>query len=129
MLRYTHAAPFHGRLFNEASLEQRTNQKYPTIFSFPLASLLRKSIALHSLWFLNSVQHSMPEMFQRVAHILLIIFPGVASLVPGHSRAAAASLGMWHLCVHLLGTYVYIYLGRPFLRLLWLAGHCDWVYM
>ena len=103
MLRYTHAAPFHGRLFNEASLEQSTNQLYPTIFSFPLASLLRKSIALHSLWFLNSVQHSMPEMFQRVVHILLISFPGVASLVPGYSRAAAASLGMWHLRVHLLG--------------------------
>ena len=103
VLRYTHAAPFHGCLFNEASLEQSTNQLYPTIFSFPLASLLRKSIALHSLWFLNSVQHSMPEMFQRVVHILLISFPGVASLVPGYSRAAAASLGMWHLRVHLLG--------------------------
>ena len=103
VLRYTHAAPFHGRLFNEASLEQSTNQLYPTIFSFPLASLLRKSIALHSLWFLNSVQHSMPEMLQRVVHILLISFPGVASLVPCYSRAAAASLGMWHLRVHLLG--------------------------
>ena len=57
----------------------------------------------HSLWFLKSVQHSIPEMFQRVVHILLISFPGVASLVPGYSRAAAASLGMWHLHVHLLG--------------------------
>ena len=99
VLRYTHAAPFR-HLFNETSLGQSTNRLYPTIFSFPLASVLRKSIALHSLWFLNSVQHSMPEMFQRVVHILLIIFPGVASLVPGYSRAAAASLGMWHLHVH-----------------------------
>ena len=103
VLRYTHAAPFHERLLNEASLEQSTNQLYPTIFSFPLASLLRKSIALHSLWFLNSVQHSMQEMFQRVVHILLISFPGVASLVSGYSRAAAASLGTWPLRVHLLG--------------------------
>ena len=51
--------------------------RVPTSFSFPLASLLIQSIALHSLWFLNSVQHSMPEMFQKVAHILLISFPGV----------------------------------------------------
>ena len=77
MLRYTHAAPLHGHLFNETSLWQST-----------------LSIALHSLWFLNSVQHSVPEMLQRVVHILLISFPGVASLVPGYSRAAAASLGM-----------------------------------
>ena len=111
MLRYTHAAPFHERLLNEASLEQSTNQLYPTIFSFPLASLLRKSIALHSLWFLNSVQHSMQEMFQRVVHILLISFPGVASLVSGYSRAAAASLGMWHLRVHLLGQNFCYYLN------------------
>ena len=106
MLRYTHAVPFHGHLFHEASLEQSTNQLYPTIFSFPLASLLRKSLALHSLRFLNPVQHSTPEMFQRVVHILLISFPGVTSLVLGYSRAAAASLGMWHLRIHLFGQNV-----------------------
>ena len=60
VLRYTHAVPFQWHLFNEASLGQNTNQLYPTIFSFPLASILRTSIALHCLWFLNSVQHSMP---------------------------------------------------------------------
>ena len=70
---------------------------------FPLASLLRTSMALHSLRSVNSVQQSMPEMFRKVVHILLISFPGVASLVQGYSRAAAESLGMWHLHVHLLG--------------------------
>ena len=97
VLRYTHAAPFHGHLFSEAGLGQSTNQLYPTIFSFLLASVLRKSIALHSLWFLNSVQHSMPEMFQKVVHILQISFSLVTSLVQGYSRAPAVSLGMWHL--------------------------------
>ena len=105
MLRYAHAVPFYGHLSNEASLGQSTNQLYPTIFSFLLASLLRKSIALHSLWFLKSVQHSMPQTFQKVVPILLISFPGAASLVPGYSRAAAASLGIWHLHVHLLGQH------------------------
>ena len=72
-------------------------------FQLSFGISLKKVNSSHSLWFLNSVQHSMPEMFQRVVHILLISFPGVASLVPGYSRAAAASLGMWHLRVHLLG--------------------------
>ena len=49
VLRYTHAVPFQWHLFNEASLGQNTNQLYPTIFSFPLASILRTSIALHCL--------------------------------------------------------------------------------
>ena len=110
VLRYTHAAPFHERLLNEASLEQSTNQLYPTIFSFPLASLLRQSIALHSLWFLNSVQHSMQEMFQRVVHILLISFPGVASLVSGYSRAAAASL--WHVAPTCTSTWAELSSGN-----------------
>ena len=111
LLWWDSAAPFHGHLFNEASLGQSTNQLYPTIFSFSLASLLRKSITLHSLWFLNSVQHSMPEMFQRVVHILLS-FPGVASLVPGYSRAAAASLGMWHLHVTCTSTWAALSSGK-----------------
>ena len=66
VLRYTHAVPFQWHLFNQASLGQNTNQLYPTIFIFPLASLLRTSIALHCLWFLNSVKHSMPLLRRKM---------------------------------------------------------------
>ena len=110
MLRYTHAAPFHGCLFNEASLEQSTNQLYPTIFSFPLASLLRKSIALHSLWFLNSVQHSMPEMFQKVAHILLISFPGVCISSAGLLKSSCCI--PWHVASTCTSTWAELSSGN-----------------
>ena len=66
VLRYTHAVPFQWHLFNQASVGQNTNQLCPTIFIFPLASLLRTSIALHCLWFLNSVQHSMPLLRRKM---------------------------------------------------------------
>ena len=109
VLRYTHAA--RSLSWTPFQWSQSWAEYQPALSNYlqlSLASLLRKIIALHSLsalWFLKSVQHIMPEMFQRIVHILLISFPGVASLWPGYSRAAAVSLGMWHLRVHLLGQH------------------------